>query len=232
MASKKVEKYIVKKGTSLVCKQAVKIIIPKTNFDNNLSEFKDSQIITQGLFKMSSMDGKDNFEVKLPLSIKLNFYDMTSDSDNFYFPYKENDVIIEDMVFIPNVKQASAFLNLLTAGKINTNSFTDTVDVFKKSMSYNKVNINVPSELVECMIAEMARYKNDTTIPFRIAYGTIKGVSESDYMMFNYKDIARMTSVFGAVSFEDIKKSMQSAVFMTRTNQDQTITPTESVLKY
>lgn len=232
MSSKKVEKYVFKKNASLICKTAVRIIIPKTNFDNNLSEFKDSQIITQGLFKMSSMDGKDNFEVKLPLSVKLNFYNMTSDSDNFYFPYKEHDVIIEEMVFIPNVKQASAFLNLLTAGKINTNSFTDTVDVFKKSMSYNKVNINVPSELVECMIAEMARYKNDTTIPFRIAYGTIDGVSASDYTMFNYKDIARMTSVFGAVSFEDIKKSMQSAVFMTRTNQDQTITPTESVLKY
>jgi len=227
----KVNSYLQKKDNSLIVLKPIKLYIPKLNFESNLASIEDSNIIAFGIFSFESMDGKDKFDCRFPLRIKLNFFKMESEGDNYIFYYEKDDVIIEQMVFVDNVKEANAFMNLLNGAKISVSSPQELIDAFYGNMNLNKVRIKVPSELIEAMISEMVRWDKDIAIPFSTKVGT-PGVKDSDFVLINIKDIPRVTSVFSAISFEDVKKALQASVFMTRTNQLQSIGPIETVLHY
>jgi hypothetical protein len=91
--------------------------------------------------------------------------------------------------------------------------------------------MRVQSALIEGMIGELCRYSEDDTKPFRLALKD-KNVTRDQFIMVNIKDVARLSSVFSAISFEDIKKSLESSVLMTRNNSEQAISPVETVLKF
>lgn len=227
----KVAKYLQKKGESLIVLKPIKVYIPKANFESDLSRIEDTYIITFGVFNFTSLDGKEKFNVKLPLRIRISFYKMESEGDFLVFTYDTNDVMIEKMVFIDNVNEASSFLNLFNSAKVKANTPEDLVGIFFDNMDLNKISTRVPSELVEAMISELVRWDKDSSVPFRMQYGKT-GIKPGDFTPINIKDIPRVTSVFSAISFEDVKKALQAGVYMTRTNQKQSIGPIETVLYY
>ena len=94
------------------------------------------------------------------------------------------------------------------------------------------IKFKVQSVLIEAMASEMIRYKKNEAIPFRMVMHLKNVDMKNDYFIMPIKDIARTTSVFNALSFEDIKKSMQASVLMTRSGQAQRQSPVETVLKY
>lgn len=227
----KISDYIDKVGKQAVAIKPLNILIPKQNIDSGVATMIDDKIHTFGIFEFESTDGKDRFACNYPLELILNIFDMDKDEDYFILKYDTDDVIIESMGFIPNAKRANGFMNFLTQGKIVASSKEDLVDIFRNNMTMNGVSMNVASEIVEAMISEMIRYKKDLAMPFRLVEEQ-PGVQPDDFSLINIKDIARLSSVFGAISFEDVKKALQAGVYITRTGQEQFVPPTESVLKY
>jgi hypothetical protein len=57
-----------------------------------------------------------------------------------------------------------------------------------------------------------------------------KGVSPTDYTLINIKDIGRNRSVFGALSFEDVKKSLQAGVYLSRTKSMDNVSPVDDLI--
>ena len=80
-------------------------------------------------------------------------------------------------------------------------------------------------------MSELVRWDKDETKPLRLALKD-KSVSKRDFKLISIKEVTRVTSVFNAISFEDINKSLQSAVIMSRGEKDQIVSPVEKILKY
>lgn len=224
---KQIDDYLVKDGNSLIAKDSFRIVIEKTTLDTGVATEVDSTIQTIGVFKIESLDGKDVFQTKLPMVIALNVIKRETNGEFIYLYYEKNNIVVDSMTFLKNAKAAISFLNLVTTGKIDSLSAADLTTLFKQNIRMNGSNTRVPSELVEAMVSELVRWRDDVSVPFRLKYGKVPA---DDFVLINIKDVARVSSVFGAVSFEDVKKALQSAVYMTRTKQEQTISPVESIL--
>jgi hypothetical protein len=207
-------------------------------FEDGLSEIKDDKLITIGFIEFRIWKNEKDFYVKkleFPMDIVLNAPDIYKEGEYYFIDFQPNDIIIEKTMFVTSAtigaKSANGFLNLLTTAKINPEKPEDLIQIFKNATSLNGLKLKVQSSLLEAMISELTRYVDDDTIPFRIALRSNK-VGMKDFKMVNIKDVARLSSVFSAISFEDIKKSLESSVLMTRNNSEQAISPVESVLKF
>lgn len=219
-----IEKYLVKRNNSLIALQPLKIILNKSDFKNNIAIDVNDTVETFGIFQIMSMDEKEVFDVSFPIIINLLISDRLETTDHVILLYKENDIVIEKMVYIDGPKQANRFLDLLISGKFLNKGQEELVTMFTDNMRLNGANVGVQSELIEAMISELFRWKNDNSIPFRMK--TDK-VSDNDYTFLSIKDVARSSSVFNTLSFEDVKKSLQSSILMTRENTKQRISPIE-----
>ncbi|WP_368880309.1 hypothetical protein [Proteus mirabilis] len=215
------------KDNSLVAKKPIKIVIPKKNFEQGLSEITDSNIRTLGIFTASDIEDKNEFEFNYPLPILINMYDIDVKDDSIHILYEKNDIIIENMVSVVSVDDAIKFMNFFTQGKISGDPEV-ILKMFRDNMIITGVGQEVPPELEEAMLSEMIRYSENHNIPFRLA----KDAKPDQFDMINIKDISRVTSIFSAISFEDVKKSLLASVLMTRKKYDQSPVPTAVVLKY
>lgn len=209
-------------------------------FDDNLAEVKDDNVETIGFieFKIWTNREKNEFILKkliFPMTIVVNASTIYKEGEYYCIDYFPNDIIIEKCIYALSAtigaKNANGFLNLLTTGKIRPEKPEDLIEIFKNAIKLNGVGMNVQSALIEGMIGELCRYSEDDTVPFRLALIN-KKTGKDDFMMVNIKDLARLTSVFSAISFEDIKKSLELSVLMTRNNSEQSISPVETVLKF
>lgn len=219
-----IEKYLVKRNNTLVAIAPLKIILNKSDFKNNIAMDVNDTVETFGIFQITSMDGKESFDVSFPIIINLNINEREETTDHVILSYKENDIIIERMVYIDGPKQANRFLDLLIGGKFLNKGQEELVTMFTDNMRLNGANVGVQSELIEAMISELFRWEKDNSVPFRMKTGK---VAESDYTFLSIKDVARSSSVFNTLSFEDVKKSLQSSILMTRNGTKQRISPIE-----
>jgi|JI10StandDraft_1071094.scaffolds.fasta_scaffold03428_10 hypothetical protein len=222
----------------MIATSRVTAVFHQDMFEDGLSEIKDDKLITIGFIEFRIWKNEKDFYVKkleFPMDIVLNAPDIYKEGEYYFIDFQPNDIIIEKTMFVTSAtigaKSANGFLNLLTTAKINPEKPEDLIQIFKNATSLNGLKLKVQSSLLEAMISELTRYVDDDTIPFRIALRSNK-VGMKDFKMVNIKDVARLSSVFSAISFEDIKKSLESSVLMTRNNSEQAISPVESVLKF
>jgi hypothetical protein len=216
------------KDQSLVAVKDIEIVITKSDFEMGIATIVNDTVETYGLFSLRSPDGKDKFKCRFPLMIPLNMIDVSKDISNgdTILRYKKSDVIINRMSFFKGPKPANAFLNLFLTAKFNITP-TELVRVFNGNIKLNGASTGVGSEVVELMVSELTRWSKDTSIPFRMKRGS---VPENEFVILPIKEVARVSSVFSALSFEDVKKSVQASVLITRTGQDQTISPVEQAV--
>ena len=225
--------FIEEKDDQVICKKKLSILIDQEMFEDEIAEIIDDKISTMGIFKI--LVGTKKYNLTLPITILINAKDIYKEESYYRIDYEPNDVLIDKALFFLSAtigaKNANNFLNILTTAKLNPLKPEDLVGIFETNTSMNGINVNVQRVLIEAMVAELCRYKADLTIPYRIASKSSK-VTNKDFIMVNIKEISRLSSVFNAISFEDIKKSLEASVLMTRENTDQNISPVEKVLKY
>ena len=230
MAKLTINDLIEKKGVSLVSKGNIRIAISKGDFEAGTAEDIDASVSTLGIFEIHSLDEDGaKFKCNLPLTVLLNVFSRSADSEYIYLDYAKNDVVIEKMGFVPSVKPTISFLGLVTGGKLENIEATELAKIFKQNLDLNEINSGVPTELIEAMISDLVRWKEDHTVRFRLVNDK---VPKDDYVVVNIKDAARLASVFGAMSFEDVKKAAQAAVLMTRKKKKQNISPLEIVMEF
>jgi hypothetical protein len=224
----------------MIATAEITAVLSEEMFTDGLSEIKDDKVETIGFidFKVWIDREKDKYELRkltFPMTIIINANNIFKEGTNYYIDYYPNDIIIEQTIYALSAtigaKNANGFLSLLTNAKIKTEKPEDLIDIFKNAIRLNGVSMRVQSALIEGMIGELCRYSEDDTKPFRLALKD-KNVTRDQFIMVNIKDVARLSSVFSAISFEDIKKSLESSVLMTRNNSEQAISPVETVLKF
>lgn len=229
-----IENYMVQgSDNTLKAKTKLAIRIPKANFEGGLSEEVDSTIVTYGFFTIEVLDAKGNvserFSCSFPNMITLNVFEREDTSDDIVLYYDKDATIISQTTYIPGIQAVTTFMNILIRGGIKVSSPDELINAFISNMLMNGVKPKVPYAILEIMIGEMFRWKEDDTIPLRVAMKDPK-VKFEDGFVVNIKEIARLSSVFGAVAFEDINKSVESSIAMTRGKVEQTYSPLESVL--
>ena len=227
--------FIEQTDNKIIAKQRIDILIDKELFESEIAYESDSNIVTLGIFKFRVYESETNtklYNCILPINMKLNVNKRSSDDQYIILSYDKNDIIVDNTVFFKNVQDANKFLNWLTGAKLDLDNFEDLVKILKDNTSMHGIKFKVQSVLIEAMASEMIRYKKNEAIPFRMVMHLKNVDKKNDYFIMPIKDIARTTSVFNALSFEDIKKSMQASVLMTRSGQAQRQSPVETVLKY
>lgn len=122
------------------------------------------------------------------------------------------------------------FLNMMMRGKIpSTIPYSHILETWNKNFVINGIAPGVPSVILQAIIAEQARCKDDPTIPFRKKIGAGKA-GENDYLFANVRTVASYTSVFNALTFEDMSQMLTTSINMTRSGVTQNKSPVEKVL--
>jgi hypothetical protein len=225
--------FIEEKDNQVICKKKLTILIDQEMFEDGIAEIMDDKISTMGILKIQV--GSKKYNLQLPITILVNAKEIYKEDKWYKIDYEPNDIIIDRTVFFLSAtigaKNANDFLNILTTAKLHPKKPEELVSIFEKNTKLNGINVDVQRVLIEAMVSELCRYKANNTIPYRIATKTNKATSE-DFEVVNIKEISRLSSVFNAISFEDVKKSLEASVLMTREKTDQNISPVEKVLKY
>jgi hypothetical protein len=205
-------------------------------FDDGLAEIIDTDVQTLGFFIFRVLDAKTptkykDYQVNLPIVVKINAFNVDQDSKNYYIEFEQGDIIIENTQYFKRVDTVNKFLNYLIAAKINVKNPEDLILLFQQNAAMNDTRIAAQPVIVEALTAELVRWAGDETKPLRLALKN-PAVKPEDFTLSSIKNISRVTSVFNGVSFEDINKSLQAAVVMSRGNKEQIQSPVEQILKY
>ena len=137
------------------------------------------------------------------------------------------------MMSVDNPKDSGnceKFLNMLMKGKIpNTIPYSHILEIWNKNFQINGIAPGVPSVILQAIISEQARCQGDPTVPFRKKIGKNEA-GENDYIFANVRTVASYTSVFNALTFEDMSTMLTTSINMTRSGTTQNRSPVEKVL--
>lgn len=228
--------FIEQSNNRIVAKKYIKVMVDKQMLDDGIAEIVDTDIQTLGFFIFRVSDSSDfstykDYQVNLPVVVKINAFNMTDEDGYKCAIFEPEDVIMESTTYFKRVDAVNKFLNYLIASKINVRNPEDLIGLFSKNAQMNDTRVASQPVVIEAITSELIRWSKDETKPLRLALKD-KSVSPNDFKIISIKEISRVTSVFNAISFEDINKSLQSAVIMSRGEKDQLVSPVEKILKY
>lgn len=147
--------------------------------------------------------------------------------------YFKGDKILTTINVVQSITNVEKFIDLLNAGKLpNTLKYDMILDLFLKNLSINKVNLDVSSVVLESMITEVYRYKDDRALAFRKVIGKNKKISEYDYATANMREIAELGSTFTALTFEDIDTMITASINRKLYNREEAQSPVEKIINY
>lgn len=122
------------------------------------------------------------------------------------------------------------FLSMVMKGKIpNSIPYDHLLKTWESNYEMNGLSPGVPSVIMQCILATQCRSKKDPAIPFRQEMGTGKA-SQTGYVFANMRTVASHTSVFNALTFEDMSAMLTTSINMTRSGTKQARSPVEKVL--
>jgi hypothetical protein len=219
------------------------IYIEKSFFDDGLAIELGEKIETTGLFyigvKYTPTGTEKMFRFTAPVSLAINFKDRFSVTTGFEgadpVPYEcarllKGDIFVHNLNHVQDIDNAITFLKVFNLARIpRSMPYNSLVELYKGAASFNGINFRVPSLLIEVIISELCRKATDNTQPFRLDAG--KGKTDG-YKMIPIKKIAEVSSVFNAISFENLNQAIQSSVSSTRSGKKQRVSPIEKTIFY
>jgi hypothetical protein len=152
------------------------------------------------------------------------------DEDKYYIlKYNKGDVIMNDLIEQKS-QNCERFLNLLIKGKLPSGiSYTDLFFSWLKNFKINNVNPGVPSLIMQFIISENCRSKDNPMLQFRKVAG--KGnVNPTDYKVYNMVNVASHTSVMAALAFERFGDMLTASLNMTKSGTKQNKSPLERII--
>ena len=154
----------------------------------------------------------------------------TMDEDKYVvFKFYEGDIIMSSKIQ-KSSKNCEDFMNQLIKGKLPKGlSYTDLYFAWIKNFEINGMNPGVPAIILQMIISENCRTKEDPMVQFRKVVNN-PGVQLTDYTVHNMVDICSNSSVFNALTFERFKEMLATSLSMTRRGTQQNTTPLEEVL--
>jgi len=236
--------FILKDNNYFVNVPNLRILIPKQYFDEdyNIAEFVTNDTIkTIGLVFFSISNNYEfspkekiyllhlpTFLELKPASIEEYVVDLNEKTECYVLFYTK-DMILCPNEFEQSVDFVERFISkMLHAGKIpSIVGYTNIFNYYIDSIKFHSVNLRIPNLILESIISELARYKKDISKKFRTVIGESNSVKETDFKLFNIKDIPHISSNFSAITFEDMNRALQVSVQRTKTDSDKISSPLE-----
>lgn len=238
-----------KQHNVLVSSSNLKVIIPNEFFmDPGVASIDGMRVNTIGIFYLSDTDNEKLFSgggeiylMKIPsfvtlVPVKIEEHVVTINkkavgSKILFFNKDDilmNNQIKEDVAFV------TAFIKkMLHGGKLPTEiGYSNILYFYLDILDFHRINLKVPNIILEAIISELARVSGNKNKRFRNLIGKAGDISETDFQMFNIKEIPHLNSNFSSITFENINKSLQISVERTKTNKSEIVSPIEKIIKY
>ena len=145
------------------------------------------------------------------------------------YRFYQGDILME-AISKKSPNNVELFTSLVLAGKIPSSlSYDDIYFAWLKNFRINGVSPDIPSVLMQAIIARLCRDKSNPDIQFRTLIGAGKA-GPRDYQMININQSSQHSSVMGALSFERFSESLTNSLYMSKTNALQEVSPLEMVV--
>ena len=219
--------------------------IPMSYFDSKWAVMGSDKIRTIGLFNVGLFNPKGEIkELKLfnlPTQCEINVYETErrvveyghmEATDCMVLKFVKDQVVMQDSV-IEDSEFAQTFLDIIMKGKLpNTIPYDKALDIWRKNLELTNVNFNVPSSVLEMILATCYRDKNNIQKKFSSVAGSDKDVSMYDYTMLNIRRICQYSSTFTGMTFEDINSMITTSLNRSREKKSEMESPVEKIIKY
>lgn len=239
---------VIKKDGFIVlnCSYA-EFYVPKQYIEKGLATDNGETYNAFGLMYLrtfSAMDKPNELEI-LKIPNILSFF--PNDKENRKMTIGNDDeadyIVLKffkgDRLFQEAIRCDSAapegFLNMVLGGQIPRNiPYDKTLSVFLKVFEQNKVKLPAPAIILEMILSEVYRYKDDNALKYGqyLSKNFNPKKKQLEYSLANVRTICKNNSSFAGVSFENIDEMLTSAINNTKYNRKETKTPFEEVIKY
>jgi len=236
-----------KDGKMIVGAKIMNYYIPSHYFDDDLAIIKADRVNSMGNFVVEFKDKEDSKGERFLFNLglvndflfsavtKLKDYAINSEvtGDFHKFTLTQGEVFIESSEWVQSLSAAKSMLAFFNQGKIPADiPYDELVDMFKQNFAINGVKMPVPSSIVEAVMSELIRDSKNTSRAFRYVTGNSATKVQHGYHPMRLKEIPKHTSVFAALTFEDVKASLKSSILLSRSDRSQIPSPLESVIKH
>ena len=228
-------------GSSLVVAwKRIDMIFPESYFtDPPLAEDHGTVVESIAFFDVRAFETESSkprtFAVRLPARMRLHYTSASTETDSEGDPMRVfsigvDEVAVDDVNVVQSSDSVSAIFRIMAGARITGVSYTDMAGLFINGARLNGVKPGVTRFMMEALTSEMARWKDDLTVPLRVAMAAGKA-TENDAVFVKLKDLPRLNSVFTGIGFENIQLAVQSGVRKTASGEPQRESPMERLIK-
>lgn len=144
--------------------------------------------------------------------------------------YFKDDLFIVSRSLVKIYENTEIFFKIFNNGKIpSTIPYTMTLQLMLDNLSINSQNLNTPPMIMSLMISESCRSRANRGIPFRKAFNN--GDSVHSYVATGFREIARNSSTYTAITFEDFDSMAEASVVKSRYNEEENDSPLEKMIR-
>jgi hypothetical protein len=218
----------------------VDVLIPETYFEEPpLAEDLGGRVETLCFVDIRAREtatsASRRFAFRLPARLQL-FYSASSEEVEEeekvrVFTSRSGEVFVADLSVVQGSENVSEIFRALASARIRLAGYTDMAGLFVEGARINGTGTGVNHAVMEGIISEMARWKGDPTVLFRVALGAGKA-GDNDFTFVRLKDLPRLNGVFTGIGFEDIQLAVQSGVRKTMSGEAQRKSPMEEIARY
>lgn len=146
------------------------------------------------------------------------------------FKYYRGDIIMHSAIK-QSVRNCEQFMGLITSGKIPKSlSYPQIFDTWMKNFEINGISPEVPSVVIQTIIATMCRNPKNPREEFRKIAGKGGNVDLNGYLSVNMNQASAYGSTMSALSFERVTEKLTTSIITTKEGLEQPISPIEKVL--
>lgn len=146
------------------------------------------------------------------------------------FKYYQGDIIMHAAIK-QSVRNCEQFMGLITSGKIPKSlSYPKIFDTWMKNFEINGISPEVPSVVIQTIIATMCRNPENPREEFRKIAGKGGNVDLKNYLSVNMNQASAYSSTMSALSFERVTEKLTTSLITTKDGAEQPISPIEKVL--
>lgn len=125
--------------------------------------------------------------------------------------YYKGDKVFVNRSIVKLLDYTEIFFKIFNNGKIpSTIPYTHILDMMMQNMEINSQSLGTPPMILSLMIADSCRYKDDRSLPFRVAYNNNKSVY--DFIATGFREISKNSSTFSAITFEDFDSMVDASI--------------------
>lgn len=193
----------------------LEIFIPTVNFERSngrtmISSRVGRLIDTVGIFYF--YEGKDLYFSSLPINIQFEFSterqqkwfklnEKIPPNNYTVFTLTKGDKFIYNDIYVLNVKDTNGILNTFYQAYLPNNiAYEDIYEIFANTFFATNMKFPSVSVLLEGLLSQLYRSKNNIYNPFRMSYNGRNGYS---YKNINIKKVPEVSSLFSSLVGED-----------------------------